>query len=242
MTDELLIERSGDLTRLTMNRPEKANALNAPLVESLLKAVETAQEDGTRLLVFDGNGPSFSGGFDFTGIKEQSDADLVFRLIRIETLLQCVYHAPFVTVALAHGRVFGAGADLVCACSRRISAPGTMFRMPGLGFGVVLGTRRLVHRIGADAARAILQETRAFDAEEARRLNFLHEIVDRSDWPDVLAEASTAAQILDPSASATLFNVAVADSRDADMASLVRSVTRPGLKRRMLSYLATVKR
>lgn len=242
MTDEILIERSSGFTRLTMNRPEKANAFNASLVESLLKAVENAKEDGTRLLVFEGHGTSFSGGFDFTGIKKQSDADLVFRFIRIETLLQTVYHAPFVTIALAHGRVFGAAADLVCACSRRIAAPATTFRMPGLGFGVVLGTRRLVHRVGADAAREILQETRTFDAEEACRLNFLHGIVDRSEWPALVAEASTAAQTLDLDARTTLFDISVTDSRDADMAAMVRSVASPGLRERMLAYVATVKR
>src|SRR3546814_3561918 len=101
-----------------------------------------------------------------------SEGDLVLRLIRIETLLQTVWHLPFPTLALARGRVFGAGADLFCACSRRIAAPDTSFRMPGLGFGIVLGTRRLMARVGADAARSIQNETRTFDAAEALRLGF----------------------------------------------------------------------
>src|SRR3546814_4977267 len=95
-----------------------------------------------------------------------SEGDLVLRLIRIETLLQTVWHLPFPTLALARGRVFGAGADLFCACSRRVAEPGTSFRMPGLGFGIVLGTRRLMARVGADAARSIQNETRTFDAAE----------------------------------------------------------------------------
>ncbi|HEV2007155.1 MAG TPA: enoyl-CoA hydratase/isomerase family protein, partial [Burkholderiales bacterium] len=150
MDNELLRQHDGHVTHLTLNRPQKANALSASLVEALLNAVEYAYTDATRLLILDGNGDHFCTGFDFTGYLEMSDGDLVLRFIRIEHLLQQLYHAPFATLVLAHGRNFGAGCDLVCAGSLRVAAPGATFRMPGLRFGIVLGTRRLAHRIGAD--------------------------------------------------------------------------------------------
>ena len=127
----------GHVTHLTVNHPQKASALSASLVEALLGAVEYACTDGTRLLILDGASDHFCAGFDFSGYLEQSEGDLALRFMRIETLLQQLYHAPFETLVFAHGKNFGAGADLVTACGMRIAAPGTTFRMPGLRFGIV---------------------------------------------------------------------------------------------------------
>jgi len=75
-------------------------------------------------------------------------------------------------MAIAHGRNFGAGADLFVACDVRVAAPGTTFRMPGLRFGLQLGTRRLAQRIGNEAARGVLAESRTLDADAALELGF----------------------------------------------------------------------
>ena len=154
MSDELIIEKTAAVSTLTLNRPDKANALDAVLVDALAAAVAAAHQDGTRLLVLKGNGRHFCAGFDFGGYETASEGELLQRFARIELLLQAVYHAPFATLALAQGRNFGAGVDLVLACGSRVAAPDAQFRMPGLKFGLQLGTRRLAARIGADAARA----------------------------------------------------------------------------------------
>lgn len=236
MNDELIRKHEGHVTRLTLNRPAKANALSSSLVEALLNAVEYAYTDGTRLLVLDGAGDHFCSGFDFTGYQDQSEGDLAVRFLRIETLLQQLFHAPFETLALAHGSVFGAGADLVAACGIRVAAPGTRFRMPGLRFGVVLGTRRLAFRIGADNARAVLSESRTFDADDALRMRFVTQIAARADWPRVTAEAERVSALLSPAAADALHRQVVADSRADDMAALALSVSRPGLKERIRRY------
>ena len=173
---ELLVDRDGPVRRLTLNRPAKANALNADLVEALLAEVEAARTDGTRLLVLQGDGRNFCAGFDLTGYEEASEGDLLLRFVRIEQLLQAVYHAPFATLALAHGRNLGAGADLFLACDTRVASPEATFRMPGLRFGLQLGTRRLARRIGGDGARRILAESRIVGAEEALALGFAHRL------------------------------------------------------------------
>ncbi len=242
MSEELKVARDGAVTRLTLNRPDIANALGPVLTESLLAAVQTAAQDGTRLLVIDGTGKSFCSGFDLSGFDDLSDGDLVLRLLRIETLLQAVYHAPYPTLAMAHGRVFGAGADLFSACSQRVADPGTKFRMPGLAFGIVLGTRRLVARIGQDAARNIQNETRTFDAAEAKRYNFASRIADQSDWPEIVDAAAAPAQTLTVEATAALFTVTAPDSRAQDMADLVRSASLPGLKDRIARYRDDMRR
>jgi len=236
MTDTLLIAKDGGTTEITLNRTDKANALGPDLVEDLIAAVADAASDGTRLLVLRGEGKSFCSGFDLSDLETVTDGDLVHRLIRIETLLQAVYHTPFPTLALAHGRVFGAGADLFCACSRRIATPGTSFRMPGLGFGIVLGTRRLKIRVGEDAARHIQNSGLTFDAAEALRLGFATDMIEGDDWPQAIKDAAASAQILSPQATADLFRVTATDTRDADMADIARTASVPGLKARIQAY------
>jgi enoyl-CoA hydratase/carnithine racemase len=234
--DELTRTHDGSLTRLTLNRPAKANALSAPLVEALIDAVDYAYTDGTRLLVLEGAGKHFCAGFDFGDYHQQSEGDLALRFIRIETLLQALHHAPFETLALAHGRIFGAGADLVAACGQRVAVPGTTFRMPGLRFGVVLGTRRLAHRIGADHARAILGESRTFGTDEALGINFITAIAEPPQWPDIVQRTLAHTATLSPAAARALYRQTKPDTRADDMAALARSVSVPGIKERIRLY------
>lgn len=233
MNDELIRKHEGHVTALTLNRPQKANALSASLVEALLNAVEYAYTDGTRLMIIDGAGAHFCSGFDFTDYQANSEGDLALRFIRIETLLQQIHHAPFETLAFAHGRVFGAGADLVCACGVRVCAPGTTFRLPGLRFGIVLGTRRLAQRIGADRARAILAASRAFADEEACAMHFVTHVAPQSGWAALAAQVRAQSDLLTPGAAAALHRQTVVDTRAEDMAALAASVSAPGLKERI---------
>ncbi|MEN9783505.1 MAG: hypothetical protein RJA24_848 [Pseudomonadota bacterium] len=236
MNDELLRQHDSHVTRLTLNRAQKANALSASLVEALLDAVEYAATDGTRLLILEGAGAHFCAGFDFTDVQSQSEGDLVLRFIRIETLLQALYHAPFETMALAHGRVFGAGADIVASCSQRIATPDTSFRMPGLRFGVVLGTRRLTYRVGSDRARDILSTSRTFSSDEALASGFLTAIAPQTEWPGLVTTTKAAVETLSPATAAALRRRTVTDSRAEDMMELARSASTPGLKERIRKY------
>ena len=233
----LLAERAGPVTLLTLNRPEKANALDAALVEALLNAVAAAQDDGTRLLVLRPGAKNFSAGFDFTGVAESGEGELLWRFVRIELLLQALYHAPFATLAFAHGRNFGAGADLFLACDTRVAAPGTTFRLPGLRFGLQLGTRRLAHRIGNEAARAMLAASRTIDADTALKMGFVTQLAPREEWNGLLAAERERALALARETAARLRQATVSDTRSADMADLVESVTRPGLQARIAAYL-----
>jgi enoyl-CoA hydratase len=228
----------GATLTLTLNRPGKMNALSAELVEALLAQVGGAQAQGVRLLVLKGAGKNFSAGFDMGGIEAQSEGDLVLRFIRIQQLLDALRHAPFDTMVLAHGRNFGAGADLVAACARRIATPDASFRMPGLRFGLALGTRLFAERVGAQRARAVHQVSQTFQASEAFEWGFLTDIVAQEHWEPVIAKAQVVACALPADAAARLFRVTSPDHRDADLAELVRSAAQPGLKERIAAYLA----
>ena len=236
MSEELVRKHEGHVTRLTLNRPQKANALSSALVEALIDAVDYACTDGTRLLILDGAGAHFCAGFDFTGYEDASDGDLALRFIRIEALLQSLHHAPYATLALAHGRNFGAGADLVASCGSRVAAPDATFRMPGLRFGVVLGVRRLAARVGPDRARDILAASRTFDAPEGLQIGFLTRVSPRSEWDAIASSARAQAEHLTGASAAALNRHTVADTRADDMAALARSVTTPGLKERIRTF------
>jgi enoyl-CoA hydratase/carnithine racemase len=236
-TDELRIESpAASILQLTLTRPSRGNALSESLVESLLVALTEAEREQFRLVIFRGEGKNFCSGFDLSDLEKQNDADLVRKLIRIETLLQHVAYAPFLTLALAQGRVMGAGADLFCVCSERVAAPGTTFRMPGWRFGIALGTRRLTARVGTDAARRVLLESAQFDAEEALKMNFATAVANENDWAAAIERCSRQAQALDRESTGHLLRLTIDDTRAEDMAALVESSARPGLKERILQY------
>lgn len=231
-------ERSAQSWTIVLDRADKMNALSAEVVESLIATVDEAIAARMAVLVFKGNGRNFSAGFDFGDLDAQSEADLLQRFIRIEMLLQRVACAPCHTVGFAHGRNFGAGVDLFAACRTRIAAPGATFRLPGLGFGIQLGTRRFASIVGHDVACAILGGLETFDAGRANAIGFVECIAAPDEWPAIVAGAESAATRL-PAASRALLHRALNDgAHDADLADLVRSAAAPGLKDRIRSYLA----
>ena len=236
----LIVDRGAGVLNLTLGRPEKMNALNAVVVEALHEELDRADSDGTRLLILRGEGRNFSAGFDFGGYEDQSEGDLLRRFVRIEQLLQRVYHASYDTMAFAHGRNFGAGVDLFAACNRRVCASATAFRMPGLSFGLVLGTRRFAALAGASWAREVLHDGITFDAGQAHARGFATLLADNERWADLSAAARQAACALSGDAAERLFRVTRADTRDADMAELVASASRPGLVQRLRDYRQTL--
>jgi enoyl-CoA hydratase/carnithine racemase len=113
--------------------------------------------------------------------------------------------------------------------------------MPGLRFGVVLGTRRLAYRVGSDRAREILGTSRTFSSDEALAGGFLTAVAPQADWPGIVGAAQSAAETLAPAAAAALRRRTVTDSRAEDMMELARSVSTPGLKERIRRYRETSK-
>lgn len=224
---------------ITLDRPDKLNALDAPTVDRLLAEIEKANASNARLLVFRGSGRSFCAGFDLSNLDAQSDGDLLLRFVRIELLLQAIATSPARTLAFAHGKVFGAGVDLVAACRYRVAAAGTVFRMPGLRFGLLLGTRRFADIVGHDTARRLLEDSSPFDVERAREMKFIHDIAESSAWDSIVAAAASSAPILDDTTRRDLYQAVSTMQPDRDLATLVRSAATSGLKNRLLRYAAS---
>ena len=237
-TDILHIDRHTTHWLLTLNRPENRNALSSDLVEALLISVQSAHAQQVPLLVLQGAGSNFSAGFDFTDFEQQSEGDLLLRFVRIEQLLQAVAYGPSTTLVLAHGTNFGAGVDLIAACRHRVATPASRFRMPGLQFGLALGTRRLAQRIGEAHAYRVLETSLLFDGAEALAMGLVQTLADTTQWPQQLETAINAATQLPPESRQYLrerTQISHADP-DGDLAALVRSAATPGLKDRIRAY------
>lgn len=237
MTGGLSVSRAADVWTVTLDRPDKRNALSADMVESLLDVVQQAPEEGAKVLVLQGAGKNFSAGFDLSQAESQSEGDLLLRFVRVEMLLQAVASSPCLTIACANGRSFGAGVDLIAACRLRVAAADATFRMPGLKFGLVLGSRRFADIVGADQAASLLEEVATFDACHALAIRFLHEIAEREQWASVIDRARARVGVLPDWSRRALYQALASDHADTDLAWLVRSAARPGLKQRVAQYL-----
>jgi enoyl-CoA hydratase/carnithine racemase len=238
----LKTDRRDGVLWLNLARPDRGNALAPELVEQLLDAVNAAADDrAIHTLCLQGQGPHFCTGLDLSDLADCRDGDMLHRLVRIETLLAALWHAPFRTVAVAHGRTWGAGADLLAACEVRLARPDASFRFPGARFGIVLGTRRLAQHVGAERARAVTTEGLQWGARDAVATGLLHHLLpdDVAAAPACLAQAC-ASPVVDAATAAALRAATRADRRDEDLATLVRSAAVPGLVERMKRYRAAL--
>ena len=231
---DLICTRENDVLTLTLNRGSKANSLTPALVEDLITALD--QPGDVRMAVIRGEGKHFCAGFDLSDISKLSDGDLLWRFVRIELLLQKIYHSPFPIVALGHGQIVGAGADLFAACWHRVAAPGTKLKMPGWNFELALGTGRLTALIGQDAARDMLIDTKSISAEQARQIGLASSLVEKEDWENLILTLATRARALPSEATANMLALTGLNNAELDLAALVRSAARPGLKARIENY------
>lgn len=238
MPEGVALRREAQCWTVVLDRAAKANALSSAMVEGLIEALAEAEAARVPVVAFQGEGRNLSAGFDFGGYEQQGEGELLLRFVRIETLLQSIARSPCLTVGFAHGRNFGAGVDLFAACRWRVAAPGSTFRMPGLAFGLVLGTRRFAAIVGRDRAREILEGLVTFESERARELGFATRIAPAEEWPALREEAIAAARMLPAASRDALQRALDPGTADADLADLVRSASAPGLKERIGAYLA----
>ena len=243
---ELLLRREGAVLRITLNRPAKGNALSAELVAQLQVAVDAARDAGdVRLLVLDAAGRHFCTGFDLSNLYEETDNSLLARFTRVELLLQSLYAAPFDTLALAQGRVMGAGADIFGACANRWIVGDASFAFPGPAFGLVLGTARLADVVGTVQARAWVQGGSSIDATAALASGFAQQQLAPDAVDAALAALLQHTQRLEAPTHRAIHAALDAarrprgDAGDAlDLARLVQSAARAGLKDRIAAYRA----
>ena len=172
MTDQstpVLEERRGDVLLLTLNRPERHNALNAALNHMLGDAVRRAEPEGASVIVVTGAGEqAFCAGGD---MLEMSGVELAAerlpppgeRLAGTEELSR----TPLPVIAVINGYCYGGGARLAVACDIRVASETATFRLPGAEYGLVVAAATLPRLVGASKAKEWIFTARKFEAQEA---------------------------------------------------------------------------
>lgn len=228
----LRLER-GPVWQVALDRPEKANALSAEMVENLHRVLDEVEGVRPDALILRGNRRHFAAGFDLTGLDAESDGSLGQRLLRIGVLLERFLDLSCLTVAVVEGSAVGAGADLALACDHRVGTPAATFRFPGAAFGVVLGTARLA---ALTAAHRALAGGDLIDAETAASVGLLTHLTEAPD--QVLEGVLTSWALTSPVARPGLLDQSRSLDADGALAALARSVSVPGLRDRIASYAA----
>jgi enoyl-CoA hydratase/carnithine racemase len=179
-TDELIVDRTDGVVRLTLNRPERRNALTPELIDALHGVLDEIDADeSARAVVVAGEGSAFCAGFDITRIESPgspgsgAERDLVENLCaRLRTVRPPV-------IAKVNGDASGAGCDLAVSCDVRFAAATARLAMPPAKLGFLYswqGTSRLVATIGPAAAKELLFSGELVDAERALALGLVNRV------------------------------------------------------------------
>jgi enoyl-CoA hydratase/carnithine racemase len=175
-------ERDGAVCRLTLDRPDKLNALDDSVRRALHGALtEVADDPSIRVVVLQGAGRSFSAGADLaSGVSQPDDwAGRRHASGAWQRLLALLDAVPQVTVARLHGHVIGGAALLAAACDLRVGDPTLQIRIPELALGIPLtwaGNPLLAREIGLPRAREWVMTGRTIHAEEAHRVGFVQRL------------------------------------------------------------------
>ena len=128
---QVLVERAGDYTTITMNRPERRNALSMSMLQALTAAVDEAGGTDALGIVIAGNGPVFSAGHDFADVAG-ADLEAVRGLLQTCTdLMALIQQVPQPVVARVHGLATAAGCQLVASCDLAVAVDSAGFAAPG---------------------------------------------------------------------------------------------------------------
>ena len=200
--EEMLLDIESEVATVTLNRPEKLNALNGRLRDEILEVChEIKHNDGIRVAIFTGAGRGFCSGADLTGGMPQSDAAPKWQVTTDEDgwvgrQAHAVYQLDKPSIAAVNGVAAGAGMSLALACDMRIGSENARFKTvfiernlsPDSGMSYFLP--RIV---GQGNAMNMILTSRAVGAEEALRMGLLQSLVAHDEL--LAAAKETAAQI-----------------------------------------------
>lgn len=203
MTQSALLETNGPVAVLTLNRPEKLNALTDGMVRHILGLLDEVAEGPARVLVVTAAGRGFCAGFDLSlaqsaGGEGDETAAWMARQERYASLVTRLRAIPQPTIAAVNGAACGAGFGLALACDLRLAGPGAKFNAAFIKVGMSscdIGVSYLLPRaIGTTRAFEIMLTGRMVGAEEAERIGIVSSL-----HPEGLMEAAEtlAAQIAD---------------------------------------------
>ncbi|HUR68618.1 MAG TPA: enoyl-CoA hydratase-related protein, partial [Candidatus Thermoplasmatota archaeon] len=180
--------REGPLLVLTLDRPEKRNALSAALRHALLEALAADKADpDARVVILRGAGDkAFAAGADLEEMAARSTFEQR-RFISAPNIFTAVASHPKPVLAALNGHALGAGLELAMACDLRVAAPGAKLGQPEIGLGIIPGgggTQRLPRLVGVGRASRMVLTGEPIDAATALAWGLVDEVAD-----DPLAKA-----------------------------------------------------
>jgi len=177
-----------NVATITLNRPDKRNAISYELIEELLAALDEVAKSAALVLILTGNGKAFCSGMDLENLKvlvgrspEQSlqDSQAMARLFRT------LYDFPKPTIAAVNGAAIAGGCGLATLCDFTLAVPEAKFGYTEvrIGFVPAIVSTFLLRQVGEKHARDLLLTGRIIDAAEAQRIGLINEIVAPDNLP-----------------------------------------------------------
>jgi enoyl-CoA hydratase len=217
----LLRENRGAVAILTLNRPDKLNALSNELVTRMMKMLDSIELDSSvRVIVITGAGRAFSTGADIAAFQKHmraGPADAVMHFMRPgHQLTRRVESYPKPIIAAVNGIAFGGGCELTEATHIALAAETATFSKAEINIGIIPtfgGTQRLPRNVGRKAAIELILTGRVFTSDEAARLGLINRVVADA---DLLKEAMALANELAAKPPLTLAAALAAIHRGMD--------------------------
>jgi enoyl-CoA hydratase/carnithine racemase len=182
----LVVEDRGHLRLLTLDRPERRNALSTALQADLVEQFLSLVADGVRAVVLTGNGPAFCAGFDLKEIRAADERGERFRppMNRpARNLFEVLTETPVPVIAALNGAAVAGGFELALACDIRIAAPGIRLGLPEaqIGMGANFGSVVLPKRVPMGIAMEMLLTGDYVSSEYAERWGLVNRVVAPAD-------------------------------------------------------------
>jgi methylglutaconyl-CoA hydratase len=179
----ILVKEVEEVRRITLNRPERRNAMTPEMLDELIAAMEEAAKSDCRVVVFAGAGESFCAGLDLSALQAMNDKTAMEHTAdaqRIARLFRTLYELPKPTIAVVLGAAIAGGTGLATMCDFTLAVPGAKFGYTEvrIGFVPAVVSAFLALQIGEKQARDLLLTGRLFTSEEALRLGLVNEIVE----------------------------------------------------------------
>ena len=173
--------------RLTLNRPEKHNALDGQMIRELTDAArQIAADPGARAVIIGGAGKSFCAGADLGWMRAQAQATSEARAAQAQALFNmftALDELPQLVIGVVHGQVLGGGVGLASVCDVVIAAPGTRFALSETRLGLIPATIApfLMRCMGESALRRVGLHADMFTADAAKAMGLVSEIAAEAD-------------------------------------------------------------
>ena len=194
--DTVTLDWDGAVATVTVDRPDRMNALNGEALDALGEALAAAREDARALVLTGAGEEAFVAGADVEEIRDFSTPEAQARVERGHRLCRAIEEFPAPTIAAINGYALGGGFELALACDLRAASERAIVGFPEIDLGVVPGwggTQRLPALVGDEIARRLIYFGERLDASDAREYGLVGEVVAHDRLDEAVAE--TAAEL-----------------------------------------------